>query len=110
GGGTFEGFGLSVGAAGDVDADGLKDIVVGAPLHPNPAPYTGRAYVLHHLLPGNTDCDSFLTLGDYATSADCCTGPGLFPLAPDCRSADVDGDWDVDLRDFASFARAFCPP
>jgi hypothetical protein len=30
----------------------------------------------------------------------CLTGPGQGPVPPECASADVDGDGDVDLRDF----------
>ncbi|MBI4717255.1 MAG: FG-GAP repeat protein [Planctomycetes bacterium] len=108
--GYLEGFGESVAGCGDVDADGRPDILIGAKLRPNPGVYAGRAYVFHRLMTGDSDCDADVTLEDHQILSSCWTGVGPRAISASCRGADVDGDWDVDLRDFASFARAFSPP
>ncbi|MEZ4237402.1 MAG: integrin alpha [Myxococcota bacterium] len=41
----FDFLGQAVGAAGDVDADGFPDLVVGAPFHDGLAPSSGAVYL-----------------------------------------------------------------
>ncbi len=104
-------FGTSVAGAGDVDGDGLMDIVVGAPTWANgSASHAGRAQVFRQLLPGNHDCDSAVTLGDFMAFSECWSGPGIGPASETCRAVDVDGNWVVDLKDFAAYARAMSIP
>ncbi|MES1243938.1 MAG: Calx-beta domain-containing protein, partial [Acidobacteriota bacterium] len=44
---AFAGFGFSVSAAGDVNADGYADILVGAPAYSNGQTFEGAAFVFH---------------------------------------------------------------
>ena len=63
---------------------------------------------------GDVACDGALDAGDYATFADCLTGPGETPAPPmpttplTCLdSFDSDVDRDIDLSDFAVLQRLF---
>jgi hypothetical protein len=68
--------------------------------------------VVHHGEPGSDFAavsapESGSPLGTHAVAfgpaemlKSCLTGPGQGPVPPECASADVDGDGDVDLRDF----------
>ncbi len=43
---AFQGVGIGVGAAGDVDGDGLADVLVNAPEGPAIGPFVGKTYLL----------------------------------------------------------------
>ena len=58
---------------------------------------------------GDCNNDGTVTIDDYTDIASCLTGPGQ-PLQPDCECADLDGDMDSDLQDFAAFQREFSIP
>lgn len=51
---------------------------------------------------GDCNCDSERTLADF--TAACSSGPTSAPESVHCACADMDGDGDVDLRDFGLFA------
>ena len=60
------------------------------------------------------ECDGNVDLNDYATFADCLSGPDVMPDPPlpvtpsTCLDTfDADGDDDVDLSDFALFQQGF---
>ncbi len=55
---------------------------------------------------GDFDCDSIVDLDDYASWAECQTGPGGGPYADGCEVLDFDYDLDVDFADFAGFQKA----
>ncbi|MCH8242919.1 MAG: M4 family metallopeptidase [Planctomycetes bacterium] len=66
---------------------------------------------------GDVACDGALDAGDYATFADCLTGPGETPAPPmpttplTCLdSFDSDVDRDIDLSDFAVLQRLYDGP
>ncbi|UCG16781.1 MAG: hypothetical protein JSV19_01850 [Phycisphaerales bacterium] len=51
---------------------------------------------------GDANGDGKLTLDDFATFPDCMTGPGAV-LSAGCEPFDFNGDFDVDLADYAGF-------
>jgi hypothetical protein len=55
------------------------------------------------------DCNQTHNLSDFANWNACMTGPGGGPYANECATFDFDGDLDVDMQDFAEFARVFSP-
>jgi len=70
----------------------------------------GTADVFVHaivdVVPGDINEDGAVDLGDYTDFDGCLTGPGG-GIPPDCEGADLDGDLDVDVDDFAEFAIRF---
>ena len=56
--------------------------------------------------PADMNNDGAADAADYTLWGDCLTGPAL-PVGEGCILADLDGDADVDLYDFARFSRAF---
>jgi hypothetical protein len=59
--------------------------------------------------PGDCNADGRVTIEDYSVFGPCLTGPGVV-IDPDCECADLDGDFDADLVDFAVFQRAYGAP
>ncbi len=57
---------------------------------------------------GDIDLDGDVDLADHSILANCLTGPGG-GILPDCDTANIDGDKDVDLGDFQVFQVAFKP-
>jgi probable HAF family extracellular repeat protein len=53
----------------------------------------------------DVDCD--VDLIDYDHLGACLNGPDHPPALPDCGNADLDGDGDVDLREYATFQYQF---
>ena len=53
--------------------------------------------------------DNRVDLADFDAFADCLSGPGVLPPLG-CNRSRIDGDWDIDLADFAILQRAFSPP
>ncbi|MFH1419050.1 MAG: Ig-like domain-containing protein [Planctomycetota bacterium] len=62
--GGDSGYGLSIASAGDVNADGYSDFIVGAPDHDAGLIDTGAAYIYHGSETGPPDTPSWATLGD----------------------------------------------
>lgn len=56
---------------------------------------------------GDFDADRDVDGDDTGWIPFCASGPGQPALAPDCDHIDSDGDFDVDLLDFARFQRCF---
>lgn len=56
---------------------------------------------------GDFNEDGNVDLTDYEFFADCSTGPNGGPVTPECEPADLEGDDDVDVRDYARFQRRF---
>ncbi len=56
-------------------------------------------------VPGDCTGDYILDLDDYAELANCLAGPNAGALSAGCECADLDEDSDVDLADFAVFAK-----
>ncbi|MCC7291356.1 MAG: hypothetical protein IT449_04740 [Phycisphaerales bacterium] len=59
----------------------------------------------------NGDFDSYggVDVTDHAAFAGCMTGPTGGPVEPACEPGDLDGDTDVDLRDWSRFQNRFGP-
>ncbi len=57
--------------------------------------------------PGDTDNDGLVTMSDYGVMASCLEGPSAIVTASCYCTFDFDEDGDVDLLDFAVFARLF---
>jgi len=55
------------------------------------------------------DCDKNVGVADAARFLECMAGPGASVPAADCRFADADRDYDLDLLDFRKFIAAFGP-
>lgn len=56
---------------------------------------------------GDFDADRDVDDDDTSWIPFCASGPGQQALAPDCDHIDSDGDFDIDLLDFARFQRCF---
>lgn len=54
------------------------------------------------IVPGDIDGDGQINMVDYGLFQDCFTGAGGGPIELSCELADLDGDDDVDLLDFAA--------
>jgi hypothetical protein len=59
-------------------------------------------------IPGDCTGDGVVDLDDFEIIAPCLTGPDI-SIAVGCDCADLDGDGDSDLADFAAFQREFDP-
>ena len=66
----------------------------------------GGLAVLRVLFRGDINGDGVVNLADHRLWAGSLNGPGVaYPQG--CRAADLDGDLDVDLADFAEFQTSF---
>ena len=86
-------------ASGDTDLDGFARIVDGD--------FDGAAVIdigAYEYLPADMDGDGAVRPADYTLWNACLAGPD-FAYPAGCELADLDGDDDVDLRDFALFGR-----
>ncbi len=61
-------FGYSVGTAGDVNADGYSDVIVGAPWYDNGQTDEGRAFVYHGSATGLSTAANWTAEGDQASA------------------------------------------
>lgn len=59
------------------------------------------------ILAGDCDTDGDIEGTDFATTADCLSGPDSPAGDPSCSCSDFDGDLDVDLVDLGAFWRTF---
>ncbi|MFH1466209.1 MAG: hypothetical protein ABIO70_17625 [Pseudomonadota bacterium] len=86
--------GYSVASAGDVDKDGLDDILIGAPYNDDGGSYAGKAYVVlaTNLPPSGTT--SYLADADYTFVGASAGDYAGFSVAP---ARDVDGDGYADF-------------
>ena len=102
--------GYSAAIAGDVNGDGLDDILVDALYHDESAPSAGKVYLIlgepHPLCPGDKDSDGYADPGHpdcpNGDQSDCDdTNPWVNPaMAEDCTDGiDNDCDGDVDAAD-----------
>ncbi|MGD1914823.1 MAG: GC-type dockerin domain-anchored protein [Phycisphaerales bacterium] len=95
-------FGDDVSSAGDVNDDGVNDILIGAPSRTGSAVEAGRAYVIYGRsasCPADLDGDGELTVFDFLEFQN------LFDTG-DLR-ADFDDDGRLTLFDFLAFQNAF---
>jgi hypothetical protein len=94
-------FGFSVAPAGDVNGDGVPDIVVGAPSYDGIQAFAGRAYVFYGPFDGNRsadDADAVISavnfgdnLGFSVASAGDTNGDGIDDLLVGARGSDANG-------------------
>jgi len=93
-------FGSSVAIDGDV-------AVVGA--YGDDPGTDGSAYVIQLQFPqADLNCDELADGADFVIFHDCLEGPEV-TVEGDCAVADLTGDGDVDLEDFAQVQNAFAP-
>jgi len=107
----YEQTGISIHAAGDVNDDGVVDLIIGAPYAqpPGRGGDAGKAYVVFGIDtgdPADSDDDGDVDLVDFITFQLCFVGSND-PRAPGCARPDLDRDGDVDLADFLIFQQHF---
>jgi len=99
-----------LGAAGDLNGDGLDDLAIGAPrASPNNVFSAGRTYIVFGRRLGDLDLDADVDVADFLLFQRCFAGEGR-PTAPECSGDvvfDLDYDGDVDLADFLIFQQHF---
>jgi len=61
----------------------------------------------YRFVPGDFDFDRDVDATDLDHLLSCMTGPGVGSVDSSCRSADLDGDNDVDQQDFGLFQRCY---
>jgi len=103
--------GESLADAGDLNDDGVTDLVIGVPFAQPPGrpPDAGKAYVVFGRDTGDSadfDDDGDVDLNDFITFQLCFVGSNN-PRAPGCARPDLDRDGDVDLADFLIFQQNF---
>lgn len=104
GDGYLDLFGSYVGAAADTDGDGRSEILVSAVYHDGPGGNdSGRAYLFRPVSYADCDCDGVIRVSDHSGFTYCLAGAGAPMRSPPCNCADLDGDEDVDIRDFEKF-------
>ena len=84
----WDGFGMKVAGAGDVNGDGYADVVVSAPVTSDGFDYNGEVYLYEGSEAGLADSPAWSLAGD---QADCRFGDGL------ATAGDVNGDGYADV-------------
>jgi hypothetical protein len=101
----FDYSGEAVASAGDINGDGVDDVVIGAiALYHSGLYYVGETYVVFgRRCAGDLDTDADTDVFDFGLFAVSFGATGL----PPSTGGDLDGDGDVDVFDFGLFAADF---
>jgi hypothetical protein len=106
--------GRSVSCAGDVNGDGVDDLIIGAyGASPNGQSFAGESYVVFGR-PTSACCLGATTCIDGITASQCAGVGGTFFEATNCANVicpgcagDINGDGQTDVFDFGIFAGNF---
>ncbi len=94
------------GAAGDVNDDGLDDMMVGVEYDVDFCDL-GKLHVVFGRRMGDADLDADIDFADFGAFQACFGDPPDGDVPDECHPFDFDLDNDVDLTDFAAFQLAF---
>ncbi len=102
--------GRAMSSAGDVNNDGLEDIIAGVEFFNDLWEDVGKINVVFGRRMGDSDLDADIDFADFGGFQACFGQPPDGDVPDECHPFDFDKDNDVDLTDYAAFQVAFGTP